>query len=911
MAAEADIMRRFTWIARLAAVPILTITIGLGAFAYAQAYDAALNHHREAMAERVRGVEQIVVATHDHVAEMKLQLSTVRENAHKLAPSSTMASLDPAEYASPENGMVVAAPGQHDNNSFRHDLAAAESLLPSMRSAREIRSYLQWNYIFDGEKRFLVTSTWVPAEEFWQSDDWQKEFDDLFAYDIFTMAMPERNPAGDAFWTPAYVDAFGAGLMVSYGAPVMANGKFVAVAGADVLLDFLSKFLAGFPDTEGQFLIADQAGNLIASKNGLPSKEILTVQSMLGDAFAVATASPDFAQAGGLLVAKSPIAGTPWTLFHTIESNSIVKTALASTLPYGLVVAALFLTLAGLYAALASAFVKPAMQLVEFVSAPREGSLEKSEPTLPAHWQGTARRIFDARREAGELLARLTHSEAKNAAVIDAALDAVIIADGDGRITGFNPAAERMFGYSAHEVVGKSISETIVPPVHRAMHEAGMRRFQVTGNAQVLGRRIELEGLKSNGEMFPIEISIHRVELPGQLSFAAYLRDLSAIRAADRQIAEQREKIHQSEKLSAMGSLLAGVAHELNNPLAVVVAHASLLEAKSTGAVKQRAQKIHSAAERCARIVKSFLAMVRRKPPLREVVDLNGVVDGAVDMLGYGLKSAGAGVVKELETDLPVIEADRDLFNQVLVNLIVNAQQALTDRPQPRTIWIRSYSNSAGVVLEVADNGPGIPADIVPRIFDAYFTTKPAGVGTGIGLAICRDVVQAHGGRLDYSDRPGGGALFRLFMPVTSSKRVVARLRGRQDVAPLKVLIVDDDIEVAEALHDMLAASGHEARIAGSGEIALKLLDEGARFDAVFADLRMPDMNGAEFRKVVAQRDPSLARRTVIVTGDTVAGPIAIEAASSDADGLWMEKPFMRDEVAAMLDRLVQRADAG
>jgi PAS domain S-box-containing protein len=505
--------------------------------------------------------------------------------------------------------------------------------------------------------------------------------------------------------------------------------------------------------------------------------------------------------------------------------------------------------------------------------------------------------------ESDRLLHKLRLSEARSAAVIDAALDAVIIADGDGRITGFNPAAERMFGYAAREALGRLISETIVPPSHRAMHDAGMRRFQATGQATVLGRRIELEGIKASGEIFPIEISIHRVDIPGEVSFAAYLRDLSALKAADREIAEQREKLHQSDKLSAMGSLLAGVAHELNNPLAVVVAHASLLESKARGSIKVRARKIHSAAERCARIVKSFLAMVRQKPAMREMTDLNGLVDGAVEMLGYGLKSAGATVVREFEAGLPAIEADRDLFNQVIINLVVNAQQALADRPQPRTIWIRTRSTAATVTLEVADNGAGIPAEIVPRIFDAYFTTKPVGVGTGIGLAICRDVVTAHGGELTHADRPGGGAVFRLVMPAAANRRDPAGRETRRGGTRMSLLIVDDDADVAEALHDILVSSGHKARIAETGEIGLRLLDEGATFDAVFADLRMPDMNGSAFRNAVAARQPALARRTVIITGDVVAGPIAAKAASGE-DGLWMEKPFMRDEVTAMLERL-------
>lgn len=497
-------------------------------------------------------------------------------------------------------------------------------------------------------------------------------------------------------------------------------------------------------------------------------------------------------------------------------------------------------------------------------------------------------------------------AQAMSAAVIDAALDAVVIADSEGRITGFNPAAERMFGYASAEVLGRPLADTIVPPHHRDAHMSGMRRHQATGVSHVLDQRLELEAMRKGGAVFPVEISIHRVTASGNAVFAAYLRDLTPAKEAERRIREQeqRERAHQSDKIAAMGSLLAGVAHELNNPLSVVVAYSAMLaDMADSPAVKQRAHKVNAAAERCARVVKSFLAMVRQKPPQRQPTDLNQLVNGACDMLAYGLRSAGVQVIRKLDPALPLIEADQDLFSQVIANLLVNAQQALTDRPGERTIWIETQGAGDAAILEVSDSGPGIPRDVAARIFEPYFTTKPAGVGTGLGLSICRSVVQAHGGRLDHMDRPGGGARFRIFMPATDAAQAATSAPVAAQTSAMSILVVDDDPEVAEMLGDILEAAGHNVIFAQSPEEVFAAMDR-QRLDAVFTDLRMPQINGAELRNQIMARDERLGRRTVVMTGDTISGPLAIKAASGGNGALWIEKPFMKDELMELLVRL-------
>jgi C4-dicarboxylate-specific signal transduction histidine kinase len=242
----------------------------------------------------------------------------------------------------------------------------------------------------------------------------------------------------------------------------------------------------------------------------------------------------------------------------------------------------------------------------------------------------------------------------------------------------------------------------------RDKHSAGMARYIESGDPKLLGRRIEVQGARADGTTIPIELTLTEVRLPLRRLFTAHLRDLTAAKAAAAEVQSQRERLHQVEKLSAMGSLLAGVAHELNNPLAILLAQATLLRDKAQNDdLKRRAERIYAAAERSGRIVKSFLALARQKPPRREEVDLNAVAAGAIEMLGYGLRSNGIDVDLSGEPDLPLVDADRDLLGQVVANLLINAQQILLDRPDPRRVWIRTERVGNGVALQVSDNGPG------------------------------------------------------------------------------------------------------------------------------------------------------------------------------------------------------------
>jgi two-component system NtrC family sensor kinase len=527
-------------------------------------------------------------------------------------------------------------------------------------------------------------------------------------------------------------------------------------------------------------------------------------------------------------------------------------------------------------------------------------------------------------RELEGSLERLRKSEATKAAIINSALDCVIVIDEESRVIGFNPMAERTFGYTTAEAMGRRIGELIVPPHLRAQHEAGLKRYTATGQASVLGQRVEVEAMRKDGSLMPVELAITEVKTESGRLFTAYLRDLTQARKAASEIERQREALHQSEKLAALGSMLAGVAHELNNPLSIVIGHALMLGEETSehateadfAKVAERAGKIQAAAERCGRIVRTFLSMARQGKAQRQLVALSALVEGAVELLAYGLRTGGIETTLEMPDNLPPMVADGDQLHQVLVNLLINAQQALHDTPMPRRIVIAARFNQASqeIVITVSDNGPGVPDAIRTRIFDPFFTTKPTGIGTGVGLAVSRGIVESHGGRLALLPRQERGATFEIRLPLgEGASQPVTNGAPVELPAPTqrrRALVIDDEAGIAAILSEILLRDGFTCDIAGSGREARALIERGGaqaqRYDAVLCDLRMAEEDGPTFFRWLRQARPELAERIAFVTGDTL-GPAAGRFIAECGRPV-VEKPFVPSEIRKLVAQLADQS---
>lgn len=516
--------------------------------------------------------------------------------------------------------------------------------------------------------------------------------------------------------------------------------------------------------------------------------------------------------------------------------------------------------------------------------------------------------------ELAEQIGQLQASEALKAAIVDHALAALISTDGNGNIVEFNPAAEAMFGRQRADVMGRSVSDVIMPERYRAAHEAGIRRMESGGAPRVLGKRMEMHALRADGSEFPIEMVLWRTNVGGTGYYTASLVDVTERHSAAQQIERQRDALRQSEKLSAMGSLLAGVAHELNNPLAIVMGRASLLEEKCDDpALLADVQRIREAAERCGRIVRTFLNMARSKPATRENVSLNDLTRAAAEMLNYSYRSHGVEMRLQLADELPSVKADGDQVGQIVLNLLVNAQQALAACEGERRVLVetgveaRRENREPRVWLRVSDNGPGVPAELRGKLFEPFFTTKPEGIGTGLGLAMSRSLARDHGGDLTLEPTSHhGGASFRLNLPISGEpvqESAPVPLQAVDAALQTRVLVVDDESEISELMRDILEAAGYEVATAESGEVALALL-ETARFDAIVSDLRMPDMDGATLWREIDQHHPHLSRRMLFVTGDTLSPGAREFLRKARCAGL--DKPFSKGDLLAAVAKLVE-----
>lgn len=527
--------------------------------------------------------------------------------------------------------------------------------------------------------------------------------------------------------------------------------------------------------------------------------------------------------------------------------------------------------------------------------------------------------LTELKRRDAELSAKVTELEATEAlksSIFDHAMAALVSTDVTGRVVEFNPAAAAMFGIARDQALGRSVAEVMIPPRLRDAHNAGMARVTAGGEQRIIGRRVEMQALRADGSEFPVEMVLWRTAVGSQTYYTASLFDLSERETAKSEIERQREALRQSEKLTAMGSLLAGVAHELNNPLSIVMGRASLLAEKMGGhPLAADAQRIHEAAERCGRIVRTFLNMARSRPANRSEVALNDLATAAIDMLAYVLRSHGVAVTLDLLPGLPPVKADADQIGQIVLNLIVNAQQALGARDQGRRLTVSTglapmtdgdRRRVPRVWLRVRDNGPGIAPELRERIFEPFFTTKAEGVGTGLGLAVSRSIAREHGGELTLQDE-ADGACFVLQLPVSGQPEA-----AESEPVPLadseernaRLLVVDDETEIADLIGEMLAGAGYEVMTAESGAVALAMLAE-ARFDAIVSDLHMPDVDGAALWREVKRQQPSLARRMLFVTGDTLS-PTARQFLD-EARCQRLNKPFSKAELLAQVTELLSR----
>jgi two-component system NtrC family sensor kinase len=480
--------------------------------------------------------------------------------------------------------------------------------------------------------------------------------------------------------------------------------------------------------------------------------------------------------------------------------------------------------------------------------------------------------------------------------VMDAVPDAIILVDREGRIVESNVPAGRMTQRQG-ALAGHTVFDFFDPAAAPLVGERMAAAFR--GDVQ----HFEAPFVRTDGTRGICAVQYAPVREGGGITrILALARDVT-----DRKRTEAQ--LQQAEKLAALGQLVSGVAHEINNPAAIISGFAqTLLLDALTPEQREMLQMVHDEATRIGRITSNLLAFARAGGKQRMLVDLNDIVRRTFALRSYHLSTLNITVSLELDPGEPKIWAVASEVQQMLLNLLINAEQALVTVEPPRALTVRTRAAEHDAVLEIADSGPGIPADIRGKIFDPFFTTKAEGVGTGLGLSICYGIAQEHGGRIWAESEPGGGARFTVVVP--REPRPDSRappepppLAPAPVTAGITVLVVDDETALRNALLRYLKRRGIQGHGATDGAEALRLLRQ-RDFDVIISDVRMPGMNGRELLASLRRERPDLAARLVFSTGDTFAPETA--ALIQESAVPTVTKPF---DFAA-LDRVIREVVA-
>ena len=473
-----------------------------------------------------------------------------------------------------------------------------------------------------------------------------------------------------------------------------------------------------------------------------------------------------------------------------------------------------------------------------------------------------------------------------------------------------NPHLKLIFGYPSEEHderVRPLDREYFVDPEARA---AFIERLGSDGAVTDYLLRLR----RADGVVIWVELTA-RADPPGTdgtVRLEALVRDVSDRKKLDDERRDIYHQLLQAEKMAALGQTISGVAHELNNPLATILSWAERLSQKGgfDDSVRRGIEIILSESERAARIVRNLLTFARKRQTTRVMVDVNQVVRETLALRSYERRLSNIAVIDALAAGLPQVFADGHQLQQVLLNLVINAEQAMLSAHGRGVIVVRTWhvAEQELVVLEINDDGPGIPDDVQPKIFDPFFTTKDVGKGTGLGLTVAYAIVQEHGGHIRVESSPGGTSFF-VELPVTGAKLPHPSARASRFSAPLEnvagasVLVVEDEAALAMAVSDALRDAGYLVERAADGEDALARV-KAQPFDLVICDLKMPRLDGKAFYRALAEEAPALVRRVVFMTGD-VAGTDA-EQFLKESGCRWLAKPFrLADLVRAVREGLV------
>ena len=506
----------------------------------------------------------------------------------------------------------------------------------------------------------------------------------------------------------------------------------------------------------------------------------------------------------------------------------------------------------------------------------------------------------------------LRASQARKAAILETSLDCIVTIDHEARIIEFNLAAERTFGYTQQDVVGRPMPELLIPPEFREQHHRGMAHYLATGESNVLGKRVELRGMRSDGSEFPIELAINRIPLGGPGMFTATLRDITARKQAEQDLLQAKEAAEHANH--AKSSFLANMSHELRTPLNAIIGYSEMLqeEAEEIGAsrFKNDLQRIHGAGRHLLNLISDILDLSKieagRMDLYKETFDVEALVNDVAVTVGSLVGQNGNALHVNIAPGLGEMQSDATKVRQCLLNLLSNAAKFTEQGSVTLEASVEPDSGPGWIRFTVTDTGIGIKPNSLDRLFQPFSqldhsTSRKFG-GTGLGLALTRRFCQMLGGDVSVESAAGTGSRFTIRLPrvtpgdQSESVEFAPNLDSRgPDKAT--VLVIDDDPSARDLMRRYLNREGIYAVIAGTGEEGLRLARE-IRPVLITLDVMMPGMDGWAVLQAL-KADPELCKIPVIMA--TILGDRGLGYALGAAE--YLIKPITRDKLAEVLGR--------
>jgi PAS domain S-box-containing protein len=504
--------------------------------------------------------------------------------------------------------------------------------------------------------------------------------------------------------------------------------------------------------------------------------------------------------------------------------------------------------------------------------------------------------------EVAKAMSALKATEQFNKNLIESAPMGIVYLDDVGRISFANEEMKNKFalaGLSSDDICGKTLDELNIFPAGPS--------WNVTGSFEAIP--IEFRYAKvvmCYGEKEKLMFEANTAPLKGYSNegkgTVVIMNDVTQRSRLEAELSRTRM---QSEKLAALGLLVSGVAHEINNPLTSIIGCAEYLseDMNLAGKAREAAEIIASDAKRSGEIVRNLLAFARHSVGRKAVTNINEVIRTVMRLRLAGLRDQGINVLFDLRDDMPYVEVDVTQMHQVILNLVNNAAEAIKNSCLGGTITIRTTRKGESVTIMFEDDGPGIPKEILPRIFDPFFTTKNPGEGTGLGLSICYGIIEEHGGTIRVDNNYPHGAIFVVKLP--TSAKVEQYRKQEQGIAwvPSSVLVVDDESNICRSLSHYLTGLGSRVDVAFDGQDAINKA-RGKTYDLLLVDFKMPNINGLALYRELAGNDPDIANRFVFMTG---AQEKELEEFLQTTNSHLLTKPFTRADILELLSKFRQQ----